>query len=92
MQSSWDVYVWEYEGDLGGLFAPYEDKMSNYIEDAFQKDPTEQNLQLGIFDHLFSNYGLDFNRMTQTNIKRGKILYKQALDALQHQKFSLVLT
>ena len=69
MQSPSDVVVWEYESDIQGLFVPYEDKISNNIENAFAQDPTEQHLQLGTFDHLLLEYEVDFNGMIQTNKK-----------------------
>ena len=42
------VIVWEYETDIHGLFAPYEDNISNSIEDAYEKDPQDQNVQFYI--------------------------------------------
>ena len=67
-----DVVVWEYETDLPGLFAPYEDKLSNEIEKAYVKDQNEQHLDLGAIDHLLLQYEVDFVAMIQTS-KRSKL-------------------
>jgi len=66
------VIVWEYETDMHGLFAPYEDNISNSIEDAYVKNSQDQNVDLGKIDHLLNNYEIDFNAMMQTNTKSGR--------------------
>ena len=73
-----DVVVWEYETDLPGLFAPYEDKLSNEIEKAYVKNQNDQHLDLGTIDHLLLQYEIDFVAMIQTS-KRSKLSIKPFL-------------
>jgi len=63
------VIVWLFETDLQGLFSPYEVNISNGIEDAFSKSPSESAFKLATIDHLSSNYEVDFTGMMQTNIQ-----------------------
>lgn len=64
-----NVIVWEFEGDLPGLFAPFGYKISNWIEGNYEKNPSEQNVNLGKVDHLLGHYEIDFVQMVQKNLK-----------------------
>lgn len=64
-----NVIVWEFEGDLPGLFAPFDCKVSNWIEKKYEKNPSEQNVNLGNVDHLLGHYEIDFVQMVQKNLE-----------------------
>ena len=84
-----DVVVWEYETDLPGLFAPYEDKLSNEIEKAYVKNQNDQHLDLGTIDHLLLQYEIDFVAMIQTS-KRSKLTIKPPFNNIILKNFSLL--
>ena len=68
------VIVWEFEADILGLFTPYSDKVSNYIEQEHVKDPTSNKINLGKADPLLKGFELDFPAKLQCGIQ-SKYLY-----------------
>ena len=60
-----DVIVWEYEADIPGLYSPYTDNVSNFIEKKYQNK--EKIVRLGQIDSKFQPFQIDFNKMEQLN-------------------------
>ena len=60
------VIVWEFENDQAGLYSPYSDKVSNYVEDQYEKDKNGV-ASLGKTDPLLKQYEVDFASMSQLN-------------------------
>ena len=67
INNSKNAIVWEYESDIQGLYAPFEDKTSNYIESQYSISQT-QKVSLGNFDHALQDYEIDFRKMIQRNL------------------------
>lgn len=65
-----NAIVWEFESDFPGLFTPYDDNTSNFIEEQHSKVPQTQTFSLSTADHLLGGYVIDINSMVQTNSRR----------------------
>lgn len=57
------VIVWEYEADIPGLYSPYTDNVSNFIEKKYQNK--EKIVRLGQIDSKLQPFQIDFNKMEQ---------------------------
>ena len=60
-----DVIVWEYEADIPGLYSPFTDNVSNFIEKKYQNK--EKIVRLGQIDSKLQPFQIDFNKMKQLN-------------------------
>lgn len=58
------VIVWEYMGDIPGLYAPYSDKVSNYIEEQYNKNPL-CTIELKNIDPILKSYDVDLTAKKQ---------------------------
>lgn len=66
---STSVIVWEYGCDVPGLYAPYSDKVSNYIENKYAQDNTAEII-LGNADATLNHYTIELANMVQVNPNR----------------------
>lgn len=86
--STVNAIVWEYESDIQGLFSPYDENTSNYIEEQYSKVPRNEQFCLGTPNHLLADYDIDLTSMVQCN-KRSKVAITMFL--CFYLKFNILL-
>ena len=64
------VVVWEWETNDPGIFVPYDEEASNFIE--LEKNRGQQSADLSQVHHSQSAWTVDFPSMTQTSSYYGK--------------------
>ena len=66
------VVVWEWETNDPGIFAPYDEEASNFIE--LEMNRGRQNADLSHVNDSQSAWTVDFSSMTQISSYYGKLM------------------